>query len=105
MQRVILLERGMSFVILRTVNSDSERLNLAHIMPMINGMYPNNQRNLSELEQIIVTSIERVKETKGCELVNWCGDFDLLITEYRIHVILIHKTFEHPRQEDQLLLY
>lgn len=88
-------------MILRTVNADSERMHLAYIMPMINGMYPNSEKNLKDLEQIIQASIERVKVTKSCELVNWCGEFDLLITEYRIHVILIHKTFEHPRQEDQ----
>jgi hypothetical protein len=88
-------------MILRTVKADSDQMNLAYIMPMINGMYPNNEKNLAELERIILSSIERVKETQGCELINWCGEFDLLITEYRIHVILIHKTFEHPRGEDQ----
>lgn len=54
-----------------------------------------------ELNTILASSIAHAKETKTPVLLSYAGNYDLLVTESRIHVIQMFKTFEHPEIEEQ----
>lgn len=81
--------------ILKPINVDYE-MNFEHLLSYINGLYTVNEEAVKELKEVVKGAIKRVKETGDAVLINWCGHFDLLVTENRLHVILIHKTFELP---------
>jgi hypothetical protein len=76
-------------------------MNYGYLMAYINGAYQNTKEQIEELEKVLADSIAYAKETRQPVLINnWCGNFDLLVTDCRIHVILIHKTFELPEIEE-----
>lgn len=51
-----------------------------------------------ELEGIISSAIIEAKEKRAAVHLCYGGNFDLLVTECRIHVICAVRSFEHPTE-------
>lgn len=67
----------------------------------INGAFEDNEYQRKEFKNVLIETIESVKQTGQIELINsWCGHFDLLVTPERVHLVLIHKSFKLPGVEE-----
>ena len=74
----------------------SESLHFSHLLPYISA-YNINEYQIEEFKQLLEHTINSVKEVGQCEIINWGGQFDLVVTSMRIHLMLPIKSFELPK--------
>ena len=80
---------------LKEVCTCSKALHYSHLLPLISA-YEINKHQQEEFKECLEYTIKKVKETKQPEVINWGGQFDLLVTECRIHVIYAIHSFYLP---------
>lgn len=83
-------------ILLKPCMNPIQEVNADQLMDYVNGMYPVTEDTVKEFRMALDSSIKQAKETGVPQLINWAGHFDLLITDMRIHLILIHQTFYLP---------
>ena len=80
---------------LKEICTCSESLHFSHLLPYISAYNINSQQQ-EEFKLVLESAIDSVKETGQCEIINWGGQFDIVVTSKRIHLMLPIKSFELP---------
>ena len=73
----------------------SKSLHFSHLLPYISA-YNINDQQIEEFKQVLESAIDSVKEVGQCEMINWGGQFDIVVTPMRIHLMLPIKSFDLP---------
>jgi hypothetical protein len=81
--------------VLKVVSVDTD-CHFSHLLPRISA-YTINDASIKEFEQTLCWAIERVKELGESVLINLGGEYDLVVTECRIHLIKSIETYELPK--------
>ena len=74
----------------------SKSLHFSQLLPYISA-YDINDQQIQEFKMALEYAIDSVKETGQCEIVNWGGHFDIVVTSLRIHLMLPIKSFDLPK--------
>ena len=73
----------------------SKSFHFSHLLPYISA-YNINDQQIEEFKQVLESAIDSVKEAGQCEMINWGGQFDIVVTPMRIHLMLPIKSFDLP---------
>jgi len=74
----------------------SKSLHFSHLLPYISA-YNINDQQIEEFKLVLENAINSVKEVGQCEIINWGGQFDIVVTPSRIHLMLPIKSFDLPK--------
>ena len=74
----------------------SKSLHYSHLLPYISA-YNINDQQLEEFKLLLENAIDSVKEVGQCEIINWGGHFDIVVTSMRIHLMLPIRSFDLPK--------
>jgi hypothetical protein len=80
---------------LKEICTCAESLHFSHLLQYISA-YNINSQQIEEFKLVLENAIDSVKEMGQCEVINWGGQFDLVVTPLRIHLMLPIKSFELP---------
>lgn len=81
---------------LEEVCTCSKEMHYSHLLPYISA-YDINPQQLEEFKMLLEHTIDSVKEPGQYEMINWGGQFDLVVTSHRIHLMLPIKSFYLPK--------
>ena len=74
----------------------SKSLHFSQLLPYISA-YNINDQQIEEFKQVLENAINSEKEVGQCEVINWGGQFDIVVTSMRIHLMLPIKSFDLPK--------
>lgn len=73
----------------------SKEMHFSHLLPYISA-YNISDQQIEEFKFVLENAINYAKETDQCEMINWGGQFDIVVTPKRIHLMLAIKSFDLP---------
>jgi hypothetical protein len=81
--------------ILKVVSVDTD-CHFSHLLPKISA-FKITKEAVKEFEETLCWAITRAKGIKDAVLINLGGEYDLVVTEYRLHLMKSIETYELPK--------